>query len=707
VPNRRPPSVKSAVVPRPLSRRLAALVTLLAVGALGACSIPEQPPAPGAAKTPSSPFGTAAVGGDSWRAAPVSRGGLSSLATADKNGFRVHTASGDKTFVPGMNLGSTTPTHQPGELAISRSDYRRWFAEMGEMGVRAVRIYTIHPPAFYDELASYNIKHPDAPLYLVQGVYLPDESYNLPSRTLYTPAIDKGFTAEIDAASRAVHGDLTRPKRPGFASGTWHSDVSRWLLSWIIGVEWDPAGARQTDRKAAGQPYTPGRYFRATPDATATERWIAEHMDHLAGLERAHAVSVPIAFANWPTTDPLRHPDEPLRTEDLVGVDAEHVLPTAAWPGGTFASFHAYPYYPDFLRHEKALQKTRWHGKPDAYAGYLRSLEAHFTTMPLLVTEFGVPSSLGSAHFGTDGRGQGGHTEQQAMTIDADLMRLIKAQGAGAGFVFSWADEWFKRTWNTMEHQAPAERRQLWHDPLTNEQWFGVVATDSQPVADAAKVITPSSGSVDKVAVDADASYLHLDITFKTEVPDQVTLTSDTVPGPQATDYRIDVSPAAHTAQAWVRAALDPIRLDTTVRDYQPDAGLPWHRYRMITNRALRLHGRALPAEFLDVGRLREGDWDPKDAAYDSLATWQVDDATLRIRVPWPMLGLSDPSSRTALGEGKPAVPVAIPGLGLGIDADGSTTPFEYTWPTWNSIGYDERVKQGADVLAAAFRETS
>ena len=67
------------------------------------------------------------------------------------------------------------------------------------------------------------------------------------------------------------------------------------------------------------------------------------------------------------------------------------MLPTKAWPGGTFASFHAYPYYPDFLRHEAALRKTRWDGRPDAYAGYLRALKAHFTSMPVLVTEFGVP----------------------------------------------------------------------------------------------------------------------------------------------------------------------------------------------------------------------------------------------------------------------------------------------------------------------------
>jgi hypothetical protein len=71
------------------------------------------------------------------------------------------------------------------------------------------------------------------------------------------------------------------------------------------------------------------------------------------------------------------------------------------------------------------------------------------------------------------------------------------------------------------------------------------------------------------------------------------------------------------------------------------------------------------------------------------------------------MLGLSDPSSRTALGAGSPAAVVRIAGLGLTFDADGVRTPMSYTWPTWNYVGYSERTKQGADVLADAFRDTA
>ena len=44
------------------------------------------------------------------------------------------------------------------------------------------------------------------------------------------------------------------------------------------------------------------------------------------------------------------------------------------------------------------------------------------------------------------------------MRIDAELLRLIHDVGLGGGFLFAWTDEWFKFTWNTIEHQRPAGR---------------------------------------------------------------------------------------------------------------------------------------------------------------------------------------------------------------------------------------------------------
>ena len=90
---------------------------------------------------------------------------------------------------------------------------------------------------------------------------------------------------------------------------------------------------------------------------------------------------------------------EPLfEVEDRISVDAKHVQATAQWPGGFFASYHAYPYYPDFLRFEYEG------GQPSPYAAYLGQLRQHHAGQALMVTEFGVPTGLGAAHRGPGGR---------------------------------------------------------------------------------------------------------------------------------------------------------------------------------------------------------------------------------------------------------------------------------------------------------------
>ena len=124
-----------------------------------------------------------------------------SLDAATKNGFV-------GAFWPGVNLGSTTPGHDPGEVAIARSDVARWLPEMAGVGVRVVRIYTILPPAFYDALRSYDLAHPEAPIYFIQGVWIPEQQF-LDTGNAYDPAVTQGFRAELRDAVAVVHGHAT------------------------------------------------------------------------------------------------------------------------------------------------------------------------------------------------------------------------------------------------------------------------------------------------------------------------------------------------------------------------------------------------------------------------------------------------------------------------------------------------------------------
>lgn len=642
----------------------------------------------------------------SWAPAPRRVRGLSVVATAANGRYSLHTKHGDVPFLAGVNLGATTPGHQPGELAITASQYRRWFVEMGQVGFRSVRIYTIHPPAFYTELARYNRLHPRAPLYLIQGVYLPDETYNEKPRGLYDPAVDGAFAREIVDAVKAVHGELQRAPARGRAEGRWTADVSPYVAGWIIGVEWDPYGAQTTDKANRSAPAVRGTYFRSTPEATPTERWIAKHMESLATLEQARGVSMPLAFANWPTTDPLDHPTEPLPQEDLVNVDANNVQPTKAWPAGTFASYHAYPYYPDFQRHEPALQNYRLDGRRDPYAGYLAALRKHHGATPVMVTEFGVPSSIGSAHEGPLDRDQGGHTEQEAMATDAELLRLIRRQGLSGAFVFAWIDEWFKFTWNTLPRHAPvAERRQLWHDPWTNEQWFGIKASDAGPAEPLGRVVQESRGLVREIRLATDPSWLHLRIRLDNEPTKTLRLEFDVVPKPAArSDYAISLDIANGTGQAYVRPELDPLVLDfSPLPDGVVQREGDWNRMLLSTNRELTIPttGERLPYETMNVGALRQGTWNPDAEEYDSLATWRVDGKDVIVRIPWMQLGIVDPSSRQALvpvvQDGTPtATTVDVPAIAVRvIPEQGAAATAKLAWDVWNVVAPVERFKRG------------
>ncbi|MCZ7597030.1 MAG: hypothetical protein M5U09_03700 [Gammaproteobacteria bacterium] len=88
--------------------------------------------------------------------------------------------------------------------------------------------------------------------------------------------------------------------------------MSPWLLSWAIGVEMDPLLTLASDQRNADVAPYRGRYLSSTDDASPTESWLAEMLDLVAGASAERGVTMPLTFTNWPTTDPLSHPTEPL-----------------------------------------------------------------------------------------------------------------------------------------------------------------------------------------------------------------------------------------------------------------------------------------------------------------------------------------------------------------------------------------------------------
>ncbi len=128
--------------------------------------------------------------------------------------------------------------------------------------------------------------------------------------------------------------------------------------------------------------------------------------------------------------------------------------PTSAWPGGYYASYHAYPYYPDFQRYEESIVGFQLNGEEDNYAEYLTKLKNHHAACQLSSPSSEFPRLWPQP---TSDRREGtrvSHNERDQMQIDADLLTTIEGVELAGGFVFEWTDEWFKFTWNTIDYSS-------------------------------------------------------------------------------------------------------------------------------------------------------------------------------------------------------------------------------------------------------------
>lgn len=270
-----------------------------------------------------------------------------------------------------------------------------------------------------------------------------------------------------------IHGNASVIKTTGNVGGVYTADISQYVIGLIPGIEWEAGFVIGTNENNPHKTDYDGAYLY-TRDASPFEVFLAEAVDEAIAYEaKKYRGQRPVAVSNWVTTDPLEHPNEPNpEVEDAVSVNIEHIHAKDGYKPGFFASYHVYPYYPDMFNYE---EKYLTGGNTNTYRAYIEELNA-FHSMPVLISEVGVPASRGIAHENTlSGFHQGNIEESEQGAIVASLIDDIKDEGLMGAVIFSWQDEWFKKTWNTMKLDI-AHRRPYWMDYQTNEQNFGLLA---------------------------------------------------------------------------------------------------------------------------------------------------------------------------------------------------------------------------------------
>jgi len=620
-------------------------------------------------------------------------------------------------FIRGINLGAAPPGHFPGEFAITKADYRRWLQFARALHANAIRVYALHPPEFYPALKEENDTHPREPIWLFQEVWteLPD------GNDFWDRAFTSDFDSSIRTAVDALHGNAALAPRPGHAAGRYTADVSPYIAGWLLGREWEPYAVRVTERRHPEMTTFRGNFF-SVDSGTAMECWLGRELDLAASHEAqryglAHAVS----FVNWPTLDVMRHPTEYERggsqvehDEDAFSVDPTKIRPLRA-PSpasktlGYFANYHVYPYYPDFMNLDPGYSGYRDKHGACNYAGYLTDLKSHTRGLPLLIGEFGVPTSRGIAHQQPQGIDHGGMSEEQQGRNDVRLLEDIQETGCAGGLLFALYDEWFKVNWLVARNEQPRDRDPLWHNLLDPEENYGLIGFDPPPGIHVDGNVEDWSG-VKPYASAPEGSLLRA--LFVTSDQNRLYLRVDLAPGatPSAIGIALDVLDPARgdrrlprpLSAIWSRGAEFMLLVEPgepgSRGKHRPRAELfidramnysRWARvmvngaalpdaapYRPVANQDGRYipllietnrervsrSGALYPARHLDWGRLEFGKEPPRAAAwpgappsyaYDPHAEWMVSDTgrTIEIAIPWGLLNVGDPSSRSVLDD--------------------------------------------------------
>ena len=661
----------------------------------------------------------------------------------------------DGTFTPmtvkGVNLGMAKPGYFPGEASITEDEYYTWFEEIGAMNANTVRVYTLHPPGFYRALAKYNSSH-EAEIYVLHGVWINEEWITGDSDAYHDEALH-GFQREIQQVVDAMHGNALVEHVPGHASGAYAADISDYVIGWVLGTEWDPFMVLGTNEKHRDVGQFDGDYFY-TDGASPFEHWLAEQMEFTTNYEVSrYEKARPMSFTNWVTTDILEHPSDTSGQEDIAEVNPNHIHTRGAMDEiGQFASYHVYPYYPDFIRmDQKYANATDWRGESNQYYAYLQELRAAHT-MPVLVAEFGIPASRGRTHTGPNDMHQGMESEQEQGEHLTHMYEDILHAGYLGGIVFTWQDEWFKRTWNTMDFDNP-ERRAFWSNAQTSEQEFGLLSFDTMKVKvdgdvsdwETAPIYSAdhSEDPIRDVYVDHDERYLYYRFDLAPGAAENggypVALV-DTIGGqgnervnslgvdsPVSADFMLSMKPGK--SQLLVNPYYDLhsyfygylgglVPYSENLSDSSTGEFVPI-RYALNKQTLNAETGELEPFDEYEAGALREGNGNPDVDNYNSLAdyAWSTDKTKLEVRIPWLLMNFRDPSQREVTSDlwvnqsiYKSEFVDDIELSFVFVDGDGgdevlqqATAPVRYTWDKWDRFETEHRLKKSYFILKSFY----
>ena len=666
--------------------------------------------------------------------------------------------------IKGVNIGSGEPGQWSTDFDIEEESYYRWFGYIQEMGSNTIRVYTIQADEFYNAFYAYN-QGREEPLYLIHGVWVNDYVQNS-----HMDAYDERFFDTLIEDCRTLvdvlHGNkkISLGRYASAGSGTYTHDISQWVIGYILGVEWEGQTVEFTNQNYKDQPeytsYT-GKYMYTDGEVSAFEAMLCRVGDQIIEYEtERYKQQRLVAMSDWPTTDPFVYPEKVRQyLSKCAEIDVEKIRCTEHFLSGQFASYHVYPYYPDYLSYvtdwtpygfEDPLAFVDEDGRLNTYRAYLTALTKHHT-MPVVISEFGVSTGRGLAQKDANtGRNQGHMSETEQGNAIVECYEDIVASGCAGCCVFSWQDEWFKRTWNTM-YAIDMTRNPYWSDYQTNEQYFGLLSFDpgedrcisyvDGDISEWTESDIVVQGESSSLSLKYDERFLYLlvykkDLDFESEplyIPVDTTPKSgsnfcrgENLLFDRDADFLIRIH-GKEDSEILVQERYEALRstysryvygFGAYYKENIPDVDSPEFVDIDMILKMSHFHLMDDPTalgETFPTGELRYGNANPESDVFDSLADFIHYGDYIEIKIPWQLLNFADPSKMAIHDDyydgnyGIEYITIDTMYLGLSsASADRRINLCPVLLEGWgNKVAYHERLKPSYYILQSVWRDES
>ena len=367
-------------------------------------------------------------------------------------------------------------------------------------------------------------------------------------------------------------------------------------------------------------------------------------------------------------------------------------------------------------------------------------------TIPVVISEFGVSTGRGMAHRDLNtNRNQGNMSEKDQGQALIRCYEDIMAAGCAGSCVFSWQDEWFKRTWNTM-YAVNLTRNPYWSDYQTNEQYFGLLSFDpgkEKSVCYADGDISEWSGEKPvvqsgdmSVSIRYDERFMYF-LIYKKNLDfenDKIFIPIDTTPKSgsnycenfglkfdKAADFVLVIN-GKDNSRLMVQERYEVLRstysqnlkgFDTYLVGNVPDKNSSkFVNIDMIleifnvTQEQRNSNIFKFGEPSFETGKLRYGNANPDSADFDSLADFAQSGDYIEVKLPWQLLNFSDPSKMEILDDyyagnyGIKFININKMNIGIMTDSSNRCRLSSFELKGWgNKVTYHERLKNSYYLL--------